>query len=126
MSRLCRVHRSVYLGDNLIKGGIAKQAREFQTTKADDATILLSKVKDPSRFGVAKFDHNNKLVSLEEKPKKPASNLALTGIYLFRPAIFDMTGKLKPSWRNEFEITEAIHARGADSRHCSLFGETFF
>src|SRR2546426_3255310 len=97
----------VYLGDNLVKGGIANQAKKFQTAKAD-ATILLSKVKQPSRFGVAKFDHNNKLVSLEEKPKKPASNLALTGIYMFRPPIFDMIEKLKPSWRNELEITEAI------------------
>jgi glucose-1-phosphate thymidylyltransferase len=97
----------VYLGDNLIKGGITKQAQEFQTAKAD-ATILLSKVKDPSRFGVAKLDSHNKLVGLEEKPKKPASNLALTGIYLFRPAIFKMIRRLKPSWRNELEITEAI------------------
>jgi glucose-1-phosphate thymidylyltransferase len=97
----------VYLGDNLIKGGITKQAQEFQKAKAD-ATILLSKVKDPSKFGVAKLDYHNKLVKLEEKPKKPASNLALTGIYMLRPAIFDMIEKLKPSWRNELEITEAI------------------
>jgi len=97
----------VYLGDNLIKGGIMKQAQEFQTGKAD-ATVLLSKVKDPSKFGVAKLDYHNKLVKLEEKPKKPASNLALTGIYLFKPAIFEMIEKLRPSWRNELEITEAI------------------
>jgi glucose-1-phosphate thymidylyltransferase len=97
----------VYLGDNLIKGGIAKQAQEFRTTKAD-ATILLSKVKDPSKFGVAKLDYHNKLIGLEEKPKKPASNLALTGIYFFKPAIFDMIEKLRPSRRNELEITEAI------------------
>jgi len=97
----------VYLGDNLIKGGIAKQAQEFQTAEAD-ATVLLSKVKDPSKFGVAKLDYHNKLVKLEEKPKKPASNLALTGIYMLKPAIFEMIEKLQPSWRNELEITEAI------------------
>ncbi len=97
----------VYLGDNLIKGGIAKQAQKFQTASAD-ATILLSKVKDPSKFGVAKLDYHNKLVGLEEKPTKPASNLALTGIYLFRPPIFEVIRKLKPSRRNELEITEAI------------------
>jgi glucose-1-phosphate thymidylyltransferase len=97
----------VYLGDNLIKDGITKQAREFQTARAD-ATILLSKVKDPSKFGVAKLDYHNKLVELEEKPKKPASNLALTGIYMLKPAIFEMIDKLHPSRRNELEITEAI------------------
>ena len=97
----------VYLGDNLIKGGIAKQAREFQTAHTD-ATILLSKAKDPSKFGVAKFDSHNRLIGLEEKPKKPASNLALTGIYMFQPVIFNMIERLRPSWRNELEITEAI------------------
>ena len=98
----------VYLGDNLVKGGIAKQARQFQAARTD-ATILLSKAKDPSRFGVAKFDSHNKLIGLEEKPKKPPSNLALTGVYMFQPVIFDMIEKLRPSWRHELEITEAIH-----------------
>jgi glucose-1-phosphate thymidylyltransferase len=98
----------VYLGDNLIKGGIAKHAEEFQKVRTD-ATILLSKAKNLSRFGVAKFDSHNKLIGLEEKPKKPPSNLALTGIYMFQPVIFNMIEKLRPSWRNEFEITEAIH-----------------
>jgi glucose-1-phosphate thymidylyltransferase len=97
----------VYLGDNLVKGGIAKLAGEFRTTQTD-ATILLSKAKDLSRFGVAKFDSNNRLIGLQEKPKNPASNLALTGIYMFQPVIFNMIEKLRPSWRNEFEITEAI------------------
>ncbi len=97
----------VYLGDNLIKAGIKKFAQEFQQTHAD-ATILLSKVKDPSRFGVARLDEHNKLVGLEEKPKKPASNLALTGIYLLKPIIFKMIERLRPSWRNELEITEAL------------------
>jgi glucose-1-phosphate thymidylyltransferase len=110
---LCRdfVHNSpfiVYLGDNLIKGGITEYAHGFQETNAD-AMILLAKVKDPSRFGVARLDKNGRIIGLEEKPKNPASNLALTGIYLFRPSIFRMIEKLKPSWRNELEITEAIH-----------------
>ncbi len=97
----------VYLGDNLIKGGIKKYAQEFEGSNAS-ATVLLTKVKDPSRFGVATLDGHGTLVSLQEKPKEPKSNLALTGIYLFRPAIFEMIGKLNPSWRNELEITEAI------------------
>ena len=97
----------VYLGDNLIKGGITKYADEFRRSNPD-AMILLTKVKEPSRFGVASFDGKGKLIGLVEKPKKPPSNFALTGIYMFKPIIFDMIKKLKPSWRNELEITEAI------------------
>ena len=97
----------VYLGDNLIKGGITKHVQEFRNAKAD-ATILLSKVRNPSRFGVARLDDHGRLVGLEEKPKKPPTNLALTGIYLLKPVIFKMIEKLKPSWRNELEITEAL------------------
>ena len=97
----------VYLGDNLIKGGIAKHVQEFQDAKAD-AAILLSKVKNPSRFGVARLDNHGRLIGLEEKPKKPPTNLALTGIYLLKPVIFKMIERLRPSWRNELEITEAL------------------
>jgi len=98
---------TVYLGDNLLKGGIKDFTKIFQTSK-HDAMILLSEVKDPQRFGVAKFDKNGKLSTLIEKPKQPPSNYALTGIYFFRPIIFDMIRKLRPSWRGELEITEAI------------------
>lgn len=70
--------------------------------------VLLCKVKNPQRFGVAKFDQNGKLLHLIEKPKQPPSNYALTGIYFFKPIIFEMLKKLKPSWRGELEITEAI------------------
>ncbi len=97
----------VYLGDNLIKGGIKRYAQEFQEANGD-AKILLAKVKDPSRFGVARFDDQGRLTGLEEKPKNPPSSLALTGIYFFKPVIFSMIGKLRPSWRNELEITEAV------------------
>ncbi len=97
----------VYLGDNLLKGGISKCTLEFRQ-KNYDAMILLCKVENPQQFGVAEFDENDKLVKLVEKPKKPPSNYALTGIYFFKPSIFKMIKKLKPSWRGEFEITEAI------------------
>ncbi|HZD12105.1 MAG TPA: glucose-1-phosphate thymidylyltransferase, partial [Candidatus Binatus sp.] len=97
----------VYLGDNLIKGGITKYAEEFEKSMSD-ASVLLTKVKDPSRFGVASFDEKKKLIGMVEKPKKPPSNFALTGIYMFRPVIFEMIRKLRPSWRNELEITDAI------------------
>jgi glucose-1-phosphate thymidylyltransferase len=97
----------VYLGDNLLKGGTSKFAREFQK-EVYDAMILLCEVENPKQFGVAEFDKNGNLVKLIEKPKKPPSNYALTGIYFFKPIIFKMIKKLKPSWRGELEITEAI------------------
>jgi glucose-1-phosphate thymidylyltransferase len=97
----------VYLGDNVLKGGISKFVREFQK-EVYDAMILLCEVENPQQFGVAEFDKNGNLVKLIEKPKKPPSNYALTGIYFFKPIIFKMIKKLKPSWRGELEITEAV------------------
>ena len=97
----------VYLGDNLIKGGVQNFAQTFQNSDYD-AMILLCQVKNPQQFGVARFDQNGKLVQLIEKPKEPPSNYALTGIYFFKPIIFEMIKQLKPSWRGELEITEAI------------------
>jgi len=98
----------VYLGDNLLKGGISRYVDEFSESSLD-AMILLCKVDRPELFGVAKFNDEGELVGLVEKPKVPPSSYALTGIYFFRRAIFDAIRKLKPSWRGELEITEAIH-----------------
>jgi len=97
----------VYLGDNLLKGGIEDFAESFKTSNYD-AMILLCEVENPQRFGVAKFNEKGKLIGLVEKPKEPPSNYALTGIYFLKPPIFEMIKKLKPSWRGEIEITEAI------------------
>ena len=97
----------VYLGDNLLKGGISGIANEFEK-KRYDAMVLLCKVEHPQQFGVAEFGKQGKLARLVEKPKEPPSNFALTGIYFFTPVIFKMIHKLKPSWRGELEITEAI------------------
>jgi glucose-1-phosphate thymidylyltransferase len=97
----------VYLGDNLLKGGIKNYVETFKNSNYD-AMILLCKVKNPQRFGVAKFDQHGKLLKLIEKPKEPPSNYALTGIYFLTPIIFEMIKQLKPSWRGELEITEAI------------------
>jgi len=97
----------VYLGDNLLKGGIKNFAKRFKNSNLD-TMILLCEVNNPQRFGVAKFDKNGKLMGLIEKPKEPPSNYALTGIYFLRPTIFDMIKRLKPSWRGELEITEAV------------------
>jgi len=98
----------VYLGDNILKGGINRYVKEFSESDID-AMILLCKVDRPELFGVAKFNDEGKLIGLVEKPKVPPSSYALTGIYFFRRAIFDAIRRLKPSWRGEFEITEAIH-----------------
>src|SRR3989441_2018651 len=96
----------VHLGDNLLKDSVPELAREFQNSSAD-ASVVLSRVKDPSRFGVVQIE-NREIVKLVEKPKQYISDLALAGIYFFRPTIFPAIEKLKPSWRNELEITEAI------------------
>jgi len=97
----------VYLGDNLLKGGIKDYAESFKTSN-HEAMILLCEVENPQRFGVAKLNKKGKLTGLVEKPKQPPSNYALTGIYFLKPIIFEMIEKLKPSWRGELEITEAI------------------
>jgi glucose-1-phosphate thymidylyltransferase len=97
----------VHLGDDLLKGGVKKFVKEF-TNSDHDGMVLLCKVKEPQRFGVAKFNDNGKLIGLVEKPKQPPSEYALSGIYFFKPIIFKMIDQLKPSWRNELEITEAI------------------
>ena len=97
----------VHLGDDLLKGGVKKLVGDFEKSMYD-GMVLLCKVRDPQRFGVASFDADGKLIKLVEKPKKPPSEYALSGIYFFRPVIFEIISQLKPSWRGELEITEAI------------------
>ncbi len=96
-----------YLGDNLLQGGINDLVKNFNRSKGA-ATIALSHVKNPQRFGVAELDAAGNVVKLVEKPKEPKTDLALVGIYVFSKKIFDAIRTLKPSWRNELEITEAI------------------
>lgn len=103
----------VYLADNLLRGGIAGHAQAFQAKKPD-AMILLSKVVDPQRFGVAEFDADGKLRRLVEKPRQPPSPYALVGVYFFTSRIFGAIRKLRPSRRGELEITEAIQNLVAD------------
>lgn len=105
----------VYLGDNLLKGGIKKFVDEFGNSN-HDGMILLCDVKNPERFGVAEFNSKRKLIRLIEKPKQPPSNYALTGIYFFKPVVFEMIEQLRPSWRAELEITEALQLM-LDSGH---------
>ncbi|MBI3538897.1 MAG: glucose-1-phosphate thymidylyltransferase [Candidatus Eisenbacteria bacterium] len=96
----------MYLGDNLIKNGITRFVREFER-ESPDAQILLAHVKTPSDFGVAELA-GERVVRLEEKPKRPKSDLALVGVYLFDASIFEAVNAIRPSARGELEITDAI------------------
>ncbi|MFN3691671.1 MAG: glucose-1-phosphate thymidylyltransferase [Fervidobacterium sp.] len=97
----------MYLGDNLIMDDIRPFVKEFEEKKELSALIMISPVNDPSRFGIAILD-GSRIVKTVEKPKEPPSNLAIIGLYLFRKDIFEGIKNIKPSWRGEFEITDAI------------------
>ena len=97
----------MYLGDNFIIGGITELVDEFRAGTYD-AQILLTKVDNPSQFGVAELGPNGGVTTLVEKPKEPRSDLALVGVYMFRPVIHDAVRAIKPSARGELEITDAL------------------
>jgi glucose-1-phosphate thymidylyltransferase len=96
----------MYLGDNILKSGIVSLVEEF-TQQKPNALILLTPVPDPTMFGVAELE-DGRVIRLVEKPKKPKSNLALVGVYMFDRNVFEAVKAIKPSWRNELEITDAI------------------
>jgi len=94
----------VILGDNIIEGNIKKPVEDFERQQKG-AKILLKEVADPERFGVAELD-GEKVVRIVEKPKKPRTNYAVVGIYMYDSEVFDIIKTLKPSGRGELEITD--------------------
>ncbi len=97
----------MFLGDNVIQGGIKTLVAEFQENDYN-AQIVLTPVKEPQHYGVAELDEEGNIIRLVEKPREPPSNLALVGIYMFDKHIFEAVENIRPSWRGELEITDAI------------------
>jgi glucose-1-phosphate thymidylyltransferase len=99
-SRMC-----VILGDNIFSDSIQQQVSEFEDIDLS-AYLFLKRVEDAQRFGVAELDENRRLIGIEEKPQRPKSSYAVTGIYLYDSTVFDTIATLKPSRRGEYEITD--------------------
>jgi glucose-1-phosphate thymidylyltransferase len=97
----------MYLGDNLLQGGIAGLVDDFRS-HGPEALILLTPVPDPENYGVAELDDSGVVVRLVEKPREPATDLALVGVYMFTPRIHEAARAIEPSARGELEITDAI------------------
>ncbi len=104
----------MYLGDNLLREGITELAEQFRANEPD-ALILLTKVPDPSHYGVAELA-DERVVRLVEKPKVPPSDLALVGVYMFTPGVFEAARSIEPSARGELEITDTIQRLIDDGR----------
>jgi len=93
---------TVILGDNTSDADISEEVRNFK----EGAMFFLKEVHDPERFGVAVFDENKKITGIEEKPKEPKSNMAVTGVYIYDAKVFDYIRQIEPSDRGQLEVTD--------------------
>jgi glucose-1-phosphate thymidylyltransferase len=99
----------MFLGDNLVQKGITRFVEEFKKNSSSiDSLILLKEVRETHLFGIAQLDEEGQVFNIEEKPKQAKSNLAVIGVYIFSPVIHEAIKQIKPSWRGELEITDAI------------------
>jgi len=98
----------MFLGDNVLQGGISPLIADFANHTEWNSQVLLTRVEHPEHFGVATLGEGGKIVKLVEKPKQFVSDLALMGVYMFDHHIFEGIAAIKPSWRGELEITDAI------------------
>jgi glucose-1-phosphate thymidylyltransferase len=97
----------MFLGDNVIEGGVAELIKQFGDSQWN-SQIVLTEVEEPQHYGVAELNDDHSIKRLVEKPRQPQSNLALVGIYMFDAHIHAACDAIEPSWRNELEITDAI------------------
>jgi len=95
-----------YLGDNIVVGGIERFIENFRREQLD-CYLTLARVRDPERFGVPEFDEGGRIIAVQEKPRVPKSPFAVSGIYIYGPAIFEAVNSIAPSGRGELEISDA-------------------
>ena len=110
----------MFLGDNIFQDKMTELFSRFLESDAQSA-IALGEVSDPTRFGIAELNADGSIARVVEKPKEPKSNLAIAGVYLFRKSIFDAISRIKPSWRNELEITDAIQTLVNDGQRVDSY-----
>jgi glucose-1-phosphate thymidylyltransferase len=99
-------HCALMLGDNIFFGHYIREDLKRAAAQAVGATVFGYQVRDPERYGVVEFDAEGRAISLEEKPKQPRSNYALTGLYFYDNQVVDIAASIRPSWRGELEITD--------------------
>lgn len=99
----------VMLGDNILGGSIREHVEAYRE-QPSGAKILLKRVEDPERFGVAEIDESGRVLSIEEKPERPRSDLAVVGVYMYDPRLWEILPTLKPSARGQLEITDVNNA----------------